>query len=134
MSISIGYRYRQKFWYRCIPVAVIDLRVIPRKYTDMPPLKWPNSVFLANVLKRIIKNNFPIFLHFFILTKISFLSFWDLDFLTKDVHEKFSFAPISFKLGSAYVSEDSKKIKNEIAKISKIYFWQFYFFFWIFFS
>ena len=36
------------------------------------------------------------------------------DFPTKNVDENFSFAPISLKLGSAYVSEDSENMKKNV--------------------
>ena len=39
------------------------------------------------------------------------LGFWDLEILTKNFDEELSFAPISLKLVSAYVSEDSMKMK-----------------------
>ena len=39
------------------------------------------------------------------------------DFLAKLFDKTLSFAQISLKLGSAYISEDSKKSKNEFAKI-----------------
>ena len=45
------------------------------------------------------------------------------NFVEKVFMTNFCFAPISFKLGSAYVSEDSKKIKYEIGKkyVDKIF-------------
>ena len=46
---------------------------------------------------------------FFLFNKIFIISFWDEIFLEK----KISFAPISFKLRSAYISEDSKKTKKK---------------------
>ena len=57
-------------------------------------------------------------------------SFCDLS--TKNVKEKFSFVPISFKLGSAYFPEDSttfKKIAKKIIdkKLTTIYFRNFLF-------
>ena len=54
-------------------------------------------------------NNLPNF-YIFSFHKIFISSFWD--FSTIKCDEKTSFDPISFKLGSAYVSEDSKKTKK----------------------
>ena len=68
---------------------------------------------------------------FFCLTKFNF-KFLKRCFSTENLDKKISFAPILFKLRSAYVSEDSKKMKRKIAKkivdnIFSIYFMKFFF-------
>ena len=93
----------------------IFFRVFPREHhADIPPTspKKAKSRFcsqkMRNVLKRLQKE-FSDFLIFFHLTK-----FYIQPFLSFD--EKFSYTWISFKLGSAYVSEDSKKMIKNIHK------------------
>ena len=80
---------------------------------------------MRNALKR-IQEQFYNFLAFFSFNKMFILSFWDLRFYEiKNIDEKLSFAPIAFKLGSAYVSEDSKKKnsqKKNVENIFSIYF------------
>ena len=60
---------------------------------------------MCNVLKRVQKQ-FSDFVKIFSLTRFSF----------KLLGEKFSFAPISYKIRSAYVLEVSKKIKKKFPK------------------
>jgi len=61
----------------------------------------------------------------FLFNKIFIASFWGLSFiLTKSFDEKFIFALISFKLGSVYITEDSKRTKKNSLHffLSRIFF------------
>ena len=42
--------------------------------------------------------------------------YFDLEIFDKNLDKNVNFTPLSFKLESAYVSEDSKKIKKKITK------------------
>jgi len=59
---------------------------------------------MRNFLKRLQKQ-FSVYFNFFVTKFPKFSG----TFSTEVFDEKFSFTPISFKLGSAYISEDSRK-------------------------
>ena len=66
--------------------------------TSSSPRMWPNWVIGPKrcvMFWNVCKNKFPLFFNFFHF-KIFFFIFWD--FWTKNVDEKFIFAPILFKL------------------------------------
>ena len=68
---------------------------------------------LRNILKCMRKNNFPFIFNFFVQLKFHF----KLLGLSEIIAEKSCFFPISMKLRSAYVSEDSKKTKTKFYTI-----------------
>ena len=83
---------------------------------DMPWVSGPKRCAMFwNVCKTIFR-----FIWNFSFNKILISSFWDLkEFSTKVFDEKLSCAPISFKLESAYVSEDSNNMKKKNNSLKK---------------
>ena len=75
--------------------------------------KWPSLVLVPKDAQCSETHETIIFRIFYIFSfnEIFIESFW-VFFSAKNGDEKLSFAPISFKLGSAYVWKVSMKIKN----------------------
>ena len=113
MKLSFSLFHSNGVWsHMCWPVGRVWLReVIPwERYAEPFPSKVSRLSYWSEKMRNVLTHmhkQFSVFLTFFRFKKCPF------SISGTFIDEKFSLAPISFNLGSAYVPEDSKEMKKK---------------------
>ena len=119
------FLFRLRFFLLCGRFgSSVEMTVL----TDIPPPppKVAKFSFMVPTEMQCFETDakqFSDFFKFFCLTSFSFYVSWD--FSTKNFGGKFTIAPLSLNLGSAHISEESRKVEKYFTKknVAK-YFWQ----------